>query len=156
MCSIFLLQKLSLPGFMLGSFYLNYNVITSLAKSGSLGLSTRRFWSFSVFPFFLVLLSIVVFDLSDFDGSFSVFKELLSDFQFKCDSVTEYCIFAFYSVPVLLFLSLDRYNGTASGADRKITSNHVITFQNFKLLQLLFPPNTYYLSSPVAQTSLTK
>ena len=65
-------------------FYVN-NVITYFLKSGSLGLSTQQFRSLPVFPLkissFSVLLSITVFGLSDFYGSFSVFIELLRGVQ---------------------------------------------------------------------------
>lgn len=91
-----------------------------------------------------VLLSIAVFGLSDFDDRFSVFQRVFE--RFFNSSVTVNCMFC--SVPVLLFLSRETCNGTASGANRNKISNHVITFQisNFytasvfpKYLLFLYP-----------------
>lgn len=99
-----------------------------------------------------VLLSIAVFGLSDFDDRFSVFQRVFE--RFFNSSVTVNCMFC--SVPVLLFLSRETCNGTASGANRNKISNHVITFQISISTRLLFSPNTYYFSTPIAQASLTK
>lgn len=84
-----------------------------------------------------VLLSIAVFGLSDFDDRFSVFQRVFE--RFFNSSLTVNCMFAFCSVPVLLFLSRETCNGTASGADRNKISNHVITFQISNFYTFCFP-----------------